>query len=135
MEDCTAIRLSAANLYRVYERDLKQFALIQMNMGREVTRRLRETDNQLFARIGRYADVSMFSWLGEDAPQRPPPPGTWRRLDKVLRRGRDVLRYPKEAQNRALNRAKSQQEPGSARPALCRITSRAKLVSRLAWTR
>jgi len=79
VEDCTAIRLSAANLYRVYERDLKQFALIQMNMGREVTRRLRETDNQLFARIGPYADVSMFSWLGEDAPERPPPPGNWRR--------------------------------------------------------
>jgi CRP/FNR family cyclic AMP-dependent transcriptional regulator len=79
VEDCTAIRLSAANLYRLYERDLKQFALIQMNMGREVARRLRETDNQLFARIGPYADVSMYSWLGEDAPERPPPPGTWRR--------------------------------------------------------
>ena len=42
VEDCTAIRLSAANLYQVYEQDLKQFALIQMNMGREVTRRLRK---------------------------------------------------------------------------------------------
>jgi CRP/FNR family transcriptional regulator, cyclic AMP receptor protein len=48
VEDCTAIRLSAANLHQVYEHDLKQFALIQMNMGREVTRRLREADNQLF---------------------------------------------------------------------------------------
>ncbi len=48
VEDCTAIRLSAASLYQVYEHDLKQFALIQMNMGREVSRRLRETDNQLF---------------------------------------------------------------------------------------
>jgi CRP/FNR family cyclic AMP-dependent transcriptional regulator len=53
VEDCTAIRLSAANLYQVYEQDLKQFALIQMNMGREVSRRLREADNQLFrARMG-----------------------------------------------------------------------------------
>jgi CRP-like cAMP-binding protein len=49
VEDCTAIRLSAASLYQVYEHDLKQFALIQMNMGREVSRRLRETDNQLFS--------------------------------------------------------------------------------------
>jgi CRP-like cAMP-binding protein len=48
IEDCTAIRISAANLYQVYARDLKQFALIQMNMGREVCRRLREADNQLF---------------------------------------------------------------------------------------
>jgi CRP-like cAMP-binding protein len=53
VEDCTAIRLSAANLYRVYGQDLKQFALIQMNMGREVCRRLREADNRLFrARMG-----------------------------------------------------------------------------------
>ena len=53
VEDCTAIRLSAASLYKIYEHDIKQFALIQMNMGREVSRRLRETDNQLFgARMG-----------------------------------------------------------------------------------
>ena len=48
VEDCTAIRISAANLYRVYSQDLKQFALIQMNMGREVCRRLRQLDNRLF---------------------------------------------------------------------------------------
>jgi len=48
VEDCIAIRISAANLYKVYARDLKQFALIQMNMGREVCRRLREADNRLF---------------------------------------------------------------------------------------
>jgi len=45
IENCAAICLSAANLYRVYARDLKQFALIQMNMGREVCRRFRETDD------------------------------------------------------------------------------------------
>ena len=38
----------AASLHQVYEQDLKQFTLIQMNMGREVSRRLRDTDNQLF---------------------------------------------------------------------------------------
>ena len=47
--DCTAIRISAANLYQVYSQDLKQFALIQMNMGREVCRRLREANNRLFS--------------------------------------------------------------------------------------
>jgi CRP/FNR family cyclic AMP-dependent transcriptional regulator len=52
-EDCTAICVSAANLYKVYAQDLKQFALMQMNMGREVSRRLRESDNRLFgARMG-----------------------------------------------------------------------------------
>ena len=49
VEDCSAIHISAANLYRVYAQDLKQFALIQMNMGREVCRRLREADNRLFS--------------------------------------------------------------------------------------
>lgn len=49
VEDCTAIRISAGNLYRVYSQDLKQFALIQMNMGREVCRRLRELDDRLFS--------------------------------------------------------------------------------------
>jgi CRP/FNR family transcriptional regulator, cyclic AMP receptor protein len=48
LEDCMAICLSAANLHQLYARDLKQFALIQMNMGREVCRRLREADNRLF---------------------------------------------------------------------------------------
>ena len=49
VEDCSAIRISAANLYQVYAQDLKQFALIQMNMGREVCRRLRELDDRLFS--------------------------------------------------------------------------------------
>ena len=58
IENCTAICLSAAALYQVYARDLKQFVMIQMNMGREVTRRLREADNQLFrATMGPDGDI------------------------------------------------------------------------------
>jgi CRP-like cAMP-binding protein len=49
VEDCAAIRISAEHLHRLYARDLKQFTLIQMNMGREVCRRLRESDNRLFS--------------------------------------------------------------------------------------
>src|SRR6476619_7121654 len=53
VEDCTAIRLSAANLYQIYAHDLEQIALIHMKIGREVSRRLRESDNRLFsARMG-----------------------------------------------------------------------------------
>ncbi len=48
VEDCTALELAASNLYRLYERDIEQFALIQMNMGREVCRRLRASDELLF---------------------------------------------------------------------------------------
>jgi len=73
VEDCTAIRLSAANLHQVYEQDLKQFALIQMNMGREVTRRLREADDRLFKRMGPDVDMSQFSWAtAQDARGQPP---------------------------------------------------------------
>ena len=49
VEDCTAIQISAANLHQVYAQELKQFALIQMNMGREVCRRLREANSRLFS--------------------------------------------------------------------------------------
>jgi CRP-like cAMP-binding protein len=48
IEDCVAIELSPEHLYRLFKRDPEQFALIQMNMGREVCRRLRITDEQLF---------------------------------------------------------------------------------------
>ena len=48
-EDCSAIRITPADLHQVYARDLKQFALIQMNMGREVCRRLREANSRLFS--------------------------------------------------------------------------------------
>ncbi len=48
VQDCDAIELSSANLYRLFEHDAEQFALIQMNIGREVCRRLRATDELLF---------------------------------------------------------------------------------------
>lgn len=48
-EDCSAIRISSADLHQIYARDLKQFALIQMNMGREVCRRLRDANSRLFS--------------------------------------------------------------------------------------
>ena len=51
--DCCAIELATAELYRLFERDPEQFALMQMNLGRELSRRLRAADEALFrARIG-----------------------------------------------------------------------------------
>ena len=49
LERCSAIELRPDHLMRVFELDVEQFALIQMNMGREVCRRLRATDERLFA--------------------------------------------------------------------------------------
>jgi CRP/FNR family cyclic AMP-dependent transcriptional regulator len=48
MEDSAAIELSAANLHRLFEHDAKQFAMIQMNIARELSRRLRMTYDLMF---------------------------------------------------------------------------------------
>ena len=48
MGPCRAIELSTISLFSLYEKDLEQFTLIQMNMGREVSRRLRDADERLF---------------------------------------------------------------------------------------
>jgi len=59
IEDCSAIRLAGDGLYQLFGRDVEQFALIQMNMGREVSRRLRATDELLFhAEMGAGASTS-----------------------------------------------------------------------------
>ncbi len=58
VEDCVAIERSAPSLHSLYEKDVEQFAMIEMNMGREISRRLRESDERLLrARMGA-ADVS-----------------------------------------------------------------------------
>ncbi len=47
-EDSVGIEISSAILSQVYEKSLEQLAMIYMNMGREVSRRLRETDESIF---------------------------------------------------------------------------------------
>lgn len=49
VDDCIAIELDVADMYRLYEHDVRQFALVQMNLAREVCRRLRRTDELLFS--------------------------------------------------------------------------------------
>jgi CRP/FNR family transcriptional regulator, cyclic AMP receptor protein len=48
VEDCAALELAGGAFYDLYQKDLEQFALIQMNLGREVSRRLRLADERLF---------------------------------------------------------------------------------------
>jgi len=48
IEDCSAIEIGASQLMSIYRKDIEQFVLLEMNMGRELSRRLRETDEQLF---------------------------------------------------------------------------------------
>lgn len=47
-QPCVAIQLSHANLYDLYQKDLEQFTIIYMNLARELSRRLRATDQRLF---------------------------------------------------------------------------------------
>jgi len=46
--ECRAIALTPAGLHRLFEHDARSFAVIQMNIGREMSRRLRDADDQLF---------------------------------------------------------------------------------------
>jgi CRP-like cAMP-binding protein len=48
VEDCAALELSAASLYALSNDHLQQFAIVYMNLGREVARRLRVADDRLF---------------------------------------------------------------------------------------
>lgn len=63
--DCLALELRGDDLYRLYEHDLEQFTLIQMNLGREVSRRLRATDELLFR-------IRMGEPLPDALPPHPP---------------------------------------------------------------
>ena len=47
LQDCHALELPIARLHSLYEQDLEQFALIQMNLARELSRRLRATTERL----------------------------------------------------------------------------------------
>ena len=49
VEDSRALVLPVARLHALYEQDLEQFALIQMNMAREMSRRLRVAMERLGA--------------------------------------------------------------------------------------
>jgi CRP-like cAMP-binding protein len=47
-QDCTAIEISTTNMYEIYKMDRQQYTIMLMNLAREVSRRLRDSDTQLF---------------------------------------------------------------------------------------
>ena len=63
LSSCRAIEIGSADLFALFERDPVQFALIQMNLAREMSRRLRATDEQLF-----------HLWVGADSAETIAPP-------------------------------------------------------------
>ena len=48
LTECSALAFDCSALYALHERDPEQFVLLQMNLGRELCRRLRVADEQLF---------------------------------------------------------------------------------------
>ncbi len=48
LETCSAIAFGAGDMLQLFDTDVEQFALMQMNLGRELCRRLRATDDHLF---------------------------------------------------------------------------------------
>ena len=48
LEDCAAIEIPLETLHALYERDVDQYLLIQMNLAREISRRLREASRLRF---------------------------------------------------------------------------------------
>ena len=48
LEDCQAIEITAAKFHAVYNKYPQEYVLMYMNMGREVSRRLRLADGRLF---------------------------------------------------------------------------------------
>lgn len=63
LQDCTALRLRNMALLELYQHDLEQFTLMQMNLGREVARRLATANCSMFeyarrlGETGREADL------------------------------------------------------------------------------
>lgn len=46
--DCEAIEVARSTLGELYRENAEEYAIIMMNLGREVSRRLRKADDQLF---------------------------------------------------------------------------------------
>lgn len=59
LEESHALRLRSPALFELYEHDLEQFTLLQMNLGREIARRLAQADETLFAYARRCGETTI----------------------------------------------------------------------------
>ena len=53
---CETLELTSATFYEIYRQDLEQFTLMYMNLGRELSRRLRRSDELAFSALIRARD-------------------------------------------------------------------------------
>ncbi len=69
LEDSGVVKIGAADLLALYQQDVEQFTLLQMNLGREVSRRLRDANDFIFrTRIGVTADSAAAAYPKFDVP-------------------------------------------------------------------
>jgi hypothetical protein len=71
-EDCDALRLEYTDLHALYAGNVEQFAMLIMNLGREVTRRLWKTDQLLLD----FSEPRRSLAADAPEPRRPHPPET-----------------------------------------------------------
>ena len=71
VEDCLALGVGNALLYQLYGADPEAFTLIMMNLARELSRRLRQTEAMLFHHRGA-GTPSTPPWHGPAAPAETP---------------------------------------------------------------
>jgi CRP-like cAMP-binding protein len=57
LKPCRTIEIFQHHLLAIYKHDIEQFTLVQMNMAREVCRRLRKADRQLFTSRTDFAEL------------------------------------------------------------------------------
>jgi CRP-like cAMP-binding protein len=55
LEACSALEITAEDLRAVLRHDVSQYALVTLNMARELSRRMRDADDRLFAALMRGA--------------------------------------------------------------------------------
>ena len=63
LEDSVALQIPLTALHALYEKDLEQFVLIQMNLARELSRRLGEAAAQIFeAKVAAHEYGGNYRW-------------------------------------------------------------------------
>lgn len=62
LSTCMAIEIALSTLHALYRCDVEQYLLIQMNLSRELSRRLREADRRLFAGMVAASEDTRNDW-------------------------------------------------------------------------
>ncbi len=119
LEACRAIRLGFDSVFKLYKRDLQQFALLQMNLARELSRRLREANERLFEYPCEPRGTHAGAWLPRILTRLPL---SNRRLERVFSERARETRHPCRT---ATLCAQSNQRasPGCLRLPMCQTTA------------